>query len=261
MSCITLITDFGTSDHYVGVMKGVIHSIAPDVKVIDVSHDVPAHDVVRGAFLLRQVWDWYAAGTVHVVVVDPGVGSRRRILVGKYAGRYVVAPDNGLLSLVHRDFPIEDLRVVEDPRFWLPEVSATFHARDIMSPVATHLATRQNAHDFGPGTDHLEVLQIERPVVDAHLAITGSVIYVDQFGNLVTNVHRDDLARTLQQRSNAQVYLNGQCLGPPRTCYADVAPGEALALIGSSASLEIAVNRGRAADILDCVPPAKVEIR
>jgi len=261
MGCITLITDFGTSDHYVGTIKGVIHSIAPDVKVIDVSHAIPAHDVVRGAFLLRQVWDWYPAGTVHLTVVDPGVGSRRRILVGKYAGQYVVAPDNGLLSFVHRDLPIEDLRVVEDPRFWCPTVSATFHARDIMAPVATHLATGQNIVHFGPATDHLEVLQPERSTVDSHLAIVGSVLYVDQFGNLVTNIDRDELTRTCQQRSNAQVYLNGQCIGPLRTCYADVASGEALALIGSNGSLEIAVNRGRAAEVLDCTPPAKVEVK
>ncbi len=261
MACITLITDFGMSDHYVGVIKGVIHSIAPEVKVIDITHEVGAHDVVQAAFILRQVWNWYPAGTVHLAVVDPGVGSRRRLLVGKYAGRYVVAPDNGVISLVHHEVPIEDLRVVENVRFCLATVSATFHGRDILAPVAAHLARGQNLRDFGPFTDHLEVLQIERSTASANGVVTGVVLYVDRFGNLITNIRREELTCAHPHRHTAQVYVNGRCIGPLRTCYADVGVGEPLALLGSSDCLEIAVNRGRAADLLACGPSARVEVR
>ena len=261
VGCITLTTDFGTCDHYVGIMKGVIHAIAPDVKVIDITHDIPAHDVMRAAFVIRQIWDWYPADTIHVAVVDPGVGSRRRILVGRCGGQYVVAPDNGLISMVHHDFPIEDLRVVENARFYLPAVSATFQGRDIMAPVAAHLAKGQNMRDFGPFTDHLEALQIEPSTSDAHATLTGSVLYVDRFGNLVTNVRKEDLVRTYRRRSDAQVYLDGRCIGPLRTCYADVAAGEPLALIGSSNLLEISVNQGRATDVLACGVSATVAVK
>ena len=261
MSCITLITDFGTRDHYVGVMKGVIHSIAPDVKVIDITHDIPAHNVLHAAFVLRQAWTWYPPDTVHLAVVDPGVGSRRKILVGRYGGQYVVAPDNGLISLVHHEVPVEDLRVVENARLCLPTISATFHGRDVMAPVAAHLAKGQNLRDFGPATDRLEVLQIEPCTTDAHLTITGTVLYVDRFGNLVTNIHKHSWVRTQTQRANAQVYVNGRCVGPVRSCYADVAAGEPLALIGSSDYLEISVNQGRAVDVLACGASATVEVK
>lgn len=261
VSCITLITDFGTRDHYVGVMKGVIHSIAPDVKVIDITHDIPAHNVLHAAFVLRQAWTWYPPDTVHLAVVDPGVGSRRKILVGRYGGQYVVAPDNGLISLVHHEVPVEDLRVVENARLCLPTISATFHGRDVMAPVAAHLAKGQNLRDFGPATDRLEVLQIEPCTTDAHLTITGTVLYVDRFGNLVTNIHKHSWVRTQTQRANAQVYVNGRCVGPVRSCYADVAAGEPLALIGSSDYLEISVNQGRAVDVLACGASATVEVK
>ncbi|MFH0982333.1 MAG: SAM-dependent chlorinase/fluorinase [Planctomycetota bacterium] len=261
MGCITLMTDFGASDHYVGVLKGVIHALAPEVKVIDITHDVRAHDVLHAAFILRQVWNWYPAGTVHLAVADPGVGSRRRILAGKYGGQYVVAPDNGLISMVHREVPIEDLRVVENLRFCLPVISATFHGRDIMAPVAAYLARGQNLREFGPATDRLEVLQIEWATSHAHGGVAGSVLYVDRFGNLVTNIRKDDLIRTCRQRADAQVYVNGHCVGPLRTCYADVAAGASLALIGSSDYLEIAVNRGRAAEVLACGVSAPVEVK
>lgn len=261
MGCITLITDFGTADHYVGVIKGVIHSIAPAVKVIDITHEVPAHDVVHAAFILREVWGWYPAGTVHVAVVDPGVGSRRRILVGKYAGQYVIAPDNGLISLVHHQNRIEDLRVAENARFFLPSPSATFHGRDIMAPVAAHLASGQHPRNLGPPTDRLEVLPLPPCTVNARHEIAGTILHVDRFGNLVSNIRRDDVVRGYQQRASAQVYVDGHCVGPLKTCYADVAAGETLALIGSSDLLEISVNRGRASDVLGCGVSAGVEVR
>ncbi|MCK4660846.1 MAG: SAM-dependent chlorinase/fluorinase [Phycisphaerae bacterium] len=261
MGCITLTTDFGTSDHYVGVMKGVIHAIAPEVQVIDITHEVPAHGVLQAAFILRQIWNWYPPETVHLVVVDPGVGSQRRILLGRYGGQYVIAPDNGLISLVHHEVPIEGLQALENARFWLPVLSSTFHGRDIMAPVAAHLAQGHNPRDLGPTTDHLEIMQIAQPISDMHLVITGAVLYVDCFGNLVTNIRREDLARTCRRRIHAQVYVENKCVGPLRTCYGDVGVGKPLALVGSSDYLEISVNQGRAVDVLDCGVSAKVTVK
>ncbi|UCF32967.1 MAG: SAM-dependent chlorinase/fluorinase, partial [Phycisphaerales bacterium] len=139
MTLVTLTTDFGTRDPYVGVMKGVILSMAPKAKVVDITHDIEAHNIAEAAFVLRSIWPWYPEGTVHVAVVDPGVGSERRVLLGRYEGRYVIAPDNGLITLVHRSLRLEEMRVVENRRYLLPHTSGTFHGRDIMAPVAAHM--------------------------------------------------------------------------------------------------------------------------
>ena len=261
MACLTLITDYGTADHYVGVVKGVLHSIAADLPVIDITHDIRAHDVVQAAFILRQVWNWYPAGTVHLTIVDPGVGSRRRILAGKYGGRYVVAPDNGLISMVHHEIPIEDLRVVDNPRLCLPTISPTFQGRDIMAPVAARLAKGLHLREVGPTTDHLEVLPNTRSVSNPHVPAVGTVLHVDRFGNLITSLHKADLVRIYHQRSDAQVYIDGRCVGPLRTCYAEADVGAPLALLGSSDYLEISVNCGRADEVLGCGAAAKVEVK
>ncbi len=129
MPPITLITDFGSRDHYAGAMKGVILSTASKAIIVDITHEIGAHEIVHGAFVLRQTIDWFPVGTVHVVVVDPGVGSRRRILAGRYNGRIVIAPDNGLITLVHRDMRLEEIYSVENTRYFRGPVSATFHGR------------------------------------------------------------------------------------------------------------------------------------
>ncbi|MBN1512657.1 MAG: SAM-dependent chlorinase/fluorinase [Phycisphaerae bacterium] len=261
MPLITLLTDFGTRDHYVGVLKGVICQIAPKATLVDISHDVAPQNVIQAAFVLRQVWSWYPRGTVHLAVVDPGVGSARSILAGQYAGQYVVAPDNGLLTFVHHEFPLEALHVVQNPRLFLQTISSTFHARDIMAPVAARLATGLRIEEVGPPTDRLEVLQLARPeFLPAH-SLRGAVLCADRFGNLITNISADDLAPTLRRRPGAEVFLDGVCLGPVRSHYAEVPPGEPLALVGSSNLLEIAVNRGSAADRFQPKPAACVEVR
>jgi len=261
MAVITLLTDFGTRDHYVAAMKGVILQITPDARLVDVSHEVDPQDVVRAAYLLRQVWDWYPPGTVHLVVVDPGVGSRRRIIAGRYAGRYVVAPDNGLISMVHHELPLEAVHVVENRKYMLPAISATFHGRDIMAPVAAHLAAGLALRNLGPPTDHVDVLQLAAPQRTADHGISGQVLCADRFGNLITNITRHDLLPTHQHRRNVKVYLGDVCIGPIHTSYHEVATGQPLALIGSSDHLEISVNCGSAEK--NFAPPrgAKVEVR
>ncbi|MHC4234103.1 MAG: SAM hydrolase/SAM-dependent halogenase family protein [Planctomycetota bacterium] len=261
MPVITLLTDFGTRDHYVAAMKGVILQIAPQVTVVDISHEIDPQDIVRAAFVLRQIWSWYPPDTVHLAVVDPGVGSDRRIIAGRYVGQYVVAPDNGLISMVHRELRVEAVCVVDNRNYMLPSISATFHGRDIMAPVAAHLATGVAIHNLGPPTSHVEVLKLAAPQRAADQRVIGQVLCADRFGNLITNITRQDLLVTFKHRRDPKVYLGQACVGPIRTSYHEVATGEPLALFGSSDHLEISVNCGSAAGTLSPLPEANVEVR
>jgi len=261
MSLITLITDFGTHDHYVASMKGVIYQIAPRATVVDISHDVEPHNVLHAAFVLRHAWPWFPPGTVHLAVVDSGVGSSRRILVGHYGGQYVVAPDNGIVTLVHHELPLLALHVAENVRHFLASVSMTFQGRDVMAPLAAKLSEGMRISDVGPRTDRVEVLPLARPKCLPHHETVGEVLFIDRFGNLLTNIGRADLAPTFRVRHNVQVYLDETCVGPIRSCYGDVSPGEALALIGSTDHLEIAVNQGSAAGVLRSGRGAVVHVR
>lgn len=256
-SIITLTTDYGTRDQYVGAIKGVILGIAPDVRLVDISHDIEPHNVQHAAFVLRQVWSWYPEGTIHLVVVDPGVGTDRRIILGRYDSRYAVAPDNGLITFVHRECQNEAMHVVEDRRYMLAQRSTTFHGRDIMAPIAAHLATGVQPREFGRATDRVELLTIEHRATRIDCGLSGCVLYVDRFGTLITNVHSSQLARA-GSGGAWHVVVNDDPVGPVRMKFADAPPGEPLALIGSSGLLEIAVNRGRAVDRFGASPTVRV---
>jgi hypothetical protein len=243
---ITLLTDFGRQDHYVASMKGVMLQIAPSATLVDITHEIEPQDVTRATFLLRQIWAWFPPETVHLVVVDPKVGSRRRILAGRYGGQSVVCPDNGLISLVHRDVPIESMHIVENPRYRLPQTSSTFHGRDIMAPAAAYLATGVPLSQLGPSVDRVEIMQLPEPQIRPGPTIEGQVLFADHFGNLVTNITRRHLA-ALPPRLAPKVFLDKRELGPIRTAYYEVETGQPLALVGSDDHLEIAVNCGSAA--------------
>jgi S-adenosylmethionine hydrolase len=263
MALITLTTDFGTRDHYVGVMKGVIYSIAPQADVVDITHDIEAHNITHGALVLRSIWPWFPEGTIHVIVVDPGVGSERRVLLGRYKGRYVIAPDNGLITLVHRSLRLEEMRVVENQRYLLSQISSTFHGRDILAPVAAHLANGVKSEEFGRPTDHLAMLPATHSPDTLGRRIRGQVIYVDRFGSLVTNISRQDLAGLPLGKDGGavEVFVNDVAAGPVRSFYEEVAIGEVIALLGSTDYLEIAVNQGRAIERFGPVQELKIEVR
>ena len=264
MPIVTLITDYGTRDYYVAALKGVILGIARDVRIIDVTHDVEPHNILHGAFILWQIWPWYPKGTIHLAVVDPGVGSDRRIVLGQYAGCYVIAPDNGLISLLHRDIPLEAMHVVENRRYFAAEVSRTFHGRDIMAPVAAHLANGVRPDEFGRLTDPLEMLPVAHRAEATGDGLRGSVLYVDRFGTMVTNVAQDQLAG-LRPPGGGQpvreVLVNGTPIGPVRSAFCDVALGDPVALIGGSGLLEIAVNQGSAVERFGPRDAVSVEVR
>jgi hypothetical protein len=252
-------TDFGTRDSYAAAMKGVILGMAPKTVIVDVTHEIEPHNIAHGAFVLRQVFPWFPEGTIHVAVVDPGVGSERRILLGQYAGQWVIAPDNGLLTFLHRDFPVESMRVVEERRLFLPTLSSTFHGRDIMAPVAAHLANGLRPRDVGRLTDRIEMLSVSHHAEVSGGTIRGAVLYIDRFGTLITNIPQEQLAAPRVQTHGARVIVNGTDIGPVRASYSDVGVDQPAALVGSSGYLEVAVNRGRAVERFGPTPSIIVE--
>ena len=238
---ITLLTDFGTADHYVSAMKGVILSIAPQARLVDVSHEVESQDVLSGAYLLANSVPWYPAGTIHLAIVDPGVGSDRRIIAGRWGDQIVIAPDNGLVSLVQQNTPADEIHELSDRQYFLPEVSNTFHGRDIMAPVAAHLACGTTLSALGAPVDHPLIIHVPQPEVIEN-RLVGQVIHVDRFGNLVTNIKADQY----REFAPKTVHIKGRVISSLVVTYADVAIGRPLAVVGSSNMLEISVNQGNA---------------
>ncbi len=245
---VTLTTDFGTRDPYVGSMKGVILSIHPAARVIDVTHELPPHQVLPAALLLREVCPRFPPGTIHVAVIDPGVGGRRRPVLLEIDGRFYVGPDNGIFGLLLRDFPLRSARRLENPEFFLSTISRTFHGRDIFAPVAAHLARGTPPERMGPLIDDPTGIALPEPRVDGE-GMEGEIVWIDRFGNCVTNLA--ERAVLAWARGNPVVVrASGRRIGPPRSSYEEVPAGEPLALFNSLGFLEIACNRDRADRLL-----------
>jgi len=262
MAIVTFTTDFGDRDHYVAAMKGVVLQIAPRSVLVDVTHKIEPQNVLQAAFVIRQVWPSFPRGTIHVVVVDPGVGTSRRIVAVQYAGQVVICPDNGIVSLLQRDIQLEVLREVANRQLFAPgATSATFHGRDIIAPVAGHMSRGLRLAQVGPLTEELEVLDLPKPERMPDRSLKGEVIYVDAFGNLVTNLTREDLPPTFAARPEAHVWLGERDVGAVQQTYARASSGEALALIGSVDLLEIAVSGGNAAEVLKTGVGASVAVK
>jgi S-adenosylmethionine hydrolase len=251
---VALLTDFGSQDHYVGSLKGAILSVCGEATLVDIAHELPVHDVAAGAFALASSWRDFPPGTIFLAVVDPGVGTARRALALQAEGRLFVGPDNGILSLVMEDAQgAAIVREITNPALMRPEISATFHARDVFGPLAGHLATGVPMAEVGPlVTDPVRLAPLPARSGDAG-DWTAQVLHVDRFGNLITNLGRRDLdaiLATVGNDRNGVVVVLGAHVLPLAVTYADVAAGEAVALLGSSGRLEIAVNRGSAAQEL-----------
>jgi S-adenosylmethionine hydrolase len=254
---ITLTTDFGCSDHYVGAMKGVILSICPRARIVDISHGVGAFEIAEAAFTLSQAYRYFPRGAVHVVVVDPGVGTSRRPIMAQAAGQYFVAPDNGVLSMVYAREK-HKVRTITNARYFLQPVSNTFHGRDIFAPTAAHLAAGVPAARFGkPIADYLR-LDFDKPARTGRRTWTGAILKVDHFGNIVTNFSAEDFP-DLDKRAFEMA------VGPQRVTvftpnYAACGPGEAFLILGSAGYYEISVSQGSAAKLLGCGAGAPVEL-
>ena len=254
---ITLTTDFGLSDHFVGVMKGVIFGITPAAQVIDISHGVQPYDVADGAFTIAQAYRYFPKRTIHVVVVDPGVGSARRPLLAEMAGQYFVAPDNGVLSMIFvREEPI--VRHITSERYFLQPVSRTFHGRDVFSPIAAHLAAGITPAKFGKRIDDYIRVSFDKPAHTGKHTWIGIILKADHFGNLATNFHIDQFPslRTHPFSLNAGV----QAITRLALTFSECAPGELFVIVGSSGYLEIAASQGSAAKSLGCGAGSPVEL-
>jgi S-adenosyl-L-methionine hydrolase (adenosine-forming) len=260
MSIVTLTTDFGSRDSYVAQMKGVILGIAPEVRIVDVTHAIPPQDVSRGAAVLEEIAAAFPAGTIHVAVIDPGVGSSRALVAAEAAGQRFLAPDNGLLAIVLRRFPPARVHRLTADRFWRKPVSATFHGRDILAPVAAHWSLGTDLAAFGP---ILDVAALATLAPDAPrrvgAAIVGRVESIDAFGNLISNVREADLPAG--DRSAVTIGLGAREIIGINRCYSERPAGSLLALVGSSGKLEIAINDGNAAKELDVAPGTDVHIK
>lgn len=243
---ITLTTDFGTRDDFVGVMKGVILRINPDVHLVDVTHAIEPHNLAHAAFVLAHAAPYFPANTIHLVVVDPGVGSARRALAAQIGATIFVAPDNGVLSSVLQPASARVIHLT-NPAYFLPRVSTTFHGRDIFAPVAAHLSLGVSLAALGEPIDDWVRLPIERATRRGD-EIVGCIVYVDHFGNASTNIGEELLAGLA--RAQLRVHVGAHTLRGIHTTYADAAPGDALALVSSAWTVEIAVREGNAARTL-----------
>lgn len=262
---VTLTTDFGLQDAYVAIMKGVILKIAPEAQVIDYTHGINPGNIVEAAYLLRSGYRYFPRGTVHVVVVDPGVGSDRRAIVVQTPEATFVGPDNGVFTLVVEDArqdwgnSVQTIELTER-RFWLPEVSATFHGRDIFAPSAAWLARGTALHEFGRALTTLTTAQLSLPVPLGARELQGQIIHIDRFGNCITNITEEHLYKhELGQRIVVQI-IDQQLPGLFRT-YMDGPPGTPMCLIGSSGHVELAVFNGNAAQYLGVAIGDKLRVR
>ena len=248
---ITLLTDFGLRDGYVGAMKGVITRIAPEARLVDITHEIAPHDIRHGGLVWSQAVRYFPAGTIHVAVVDPGVGSRRKIVAFDALGSVFLAPDNGIIGHVLERREVRRAVEVRRREHFLPEVSATFHGRDVFAPVAARLARGLPLEALGPRCRSYQVLRLPRPRLRSvawkgrrAVEARGVVIHIDCFGNVVTNLVAPP-GRTLRDLRAGRLRLAGLV-----RAYSDVAAGRPLALIGSTGRVELSVNQGRAASLL-----------
>ncbi|MFQ6103620.1 MAG: S-adenosyl-l-methionine hydroxide adenosyltransferase family protein [Candidatus Glassbacteria bacterium] len=255
---VTLLTDFGESDFFVGAMKGVILSVNQEARIVDISHDIPPQSVREAAFVLKGAYPHFPPGTIHVAVVDPGVGMSRRPILVNAGAHLFVGPDNGIFTWVYKEWPCRVLELTQ-PQYFLPEVSDTFHGRDVFAPVAGHLSLGvHKIENFGRIIGDPVSIPFPEPILE-HGKITGEVIHVDRFGNLVTNIPRM-MIRGRVKPDEASIKVSGKVLEGISKSYSQKKEAELLAVIGGSGLLEISVNMGSATKALGARVGEKVTI-
>jgi S-adenosylmethionine hydrolase len=258
---IALLTDFGSRDHYAGTMKGVALGICPDATLIDITHDLPPHDVLAGALELAACYRYFPSNTIFLVVVDPGVGSARRGIAAEAGDYRFVAPDNGVLTVVFEETPPKRIVELTERRYARATVSRTFEGRDRFAPAAAWLAKGVELSALGRPAGSVYRLDLPRPRVEQD-RIVGEVLRVDRFGNLVTNIDRKTFEKiaSSEERGALEIQAGPHQIGKVVSTYADAGPGELCALFGSSEHLEIAANGSSAATVLDLGRGAPVQI-
>ena len=256
---ITLLTDFGTEDHYVAAMKGVMLGICPAAQLIDISHEIAPYAITEAAYTLSQAWACFPQGTVHLVVVDPGVGSARRPIAVEAAGHRFVGPDNGVLTMLYEAVSGHEVREITAERFFRQPVSHTFHGRDIFAPVAAHLANGLATADLGqPIVDYVR-LPFAKPAGIAEKIWNGTILKIDRFGNLITNFDSDGFAHIAEQPF--ELRIGWSVVSHVASNYAAMPPGELFVIAGSSGLLEISANQSSAAQMLHARAGDSIELR
>jgi S-adenosylmethionine hydrolase len=253
---ITLTTDFGTKDGYAGAVKGVILSLNPEVQIVEISPEVPAADILAGAFCLYNACQFYPENTIHLAVVDPGVGGFRKPVLIKTERHIYLGPDNGIFDLMVRTERVKKIIHLTNSNYFLRELSATFHGRDVFAPVAAYLSLGVKPDEFGVQIKKINKLSFPLLTKSAK-KIVGEIIHIDNFGNLVSNVTRSEL----KQAKESKIKIKNRVIPKISTTFSDVKSGEIVAYLGSSNFLEVGVNLGNAARTLRAKVGDKIEIQ
>ncbi len=254
---LTLTTDFGVADHYVGTMKGVILGICPQARIIDISHEVRPFAVAQGAYLIAQAYRCFPRKTVHVVVVDPGVGTERRPILAEAAGQYFIAPDNGVLGMIYSRERFK-VRLISNDRYFHKPVSATFHGRDIFAPVGAHVAAGVPSSRVGRIIGDYVRPGIAKPQRVDERTWVGCVLHIDRFGNVITNFEAAGFPE-LERRRFTFTVGRSRIAAMARN-YAEHGPGKLFAITGSSGFIEFSIGQASAADVLGCAPGSAVKL-
>jgi S-adenosyl-L-methionine hydrolase (adenosine-forming) len=250
---ITLLTDFGTKDPYVASVKGVICGINPAAKIIDITHEVKPQDIIEAAFLISCSYKYFPMRTIHVVIVDPTVGSNRRALLVVSDEYFFIAPDNGVLSFIYDTGTVSTVREISAEHYYLPDLSPTFHGRDIFAPVAAWLSKGIECDNFGePIEDYLK-LTLPKPRLTAPKSLKGIVLHIDKFGNLITNIAAQDLLKAQEEYKSAsyKIIINQKEITAVKKTYCEGNKGELITLIGSTGYLEIVSYQNSATQIVN----------
>jgi S-adenosylmethionine hydrolase len=241
---ITLLTDFGSKDHYVASMKGVILDINPRCTLVDITHEIRPHDTEEGAFILANAYSYFPKGTIHLSIVDPGVGGTRRPILLATQNYFFVGPDNGLFTLVAQREKVKQVVVLTQQKYFLPKVSMTFHGRDIFAPVAAHLSLGIKPNAFGYEINSLEKIEFQKPIIKGG-KLLGEIFHVDTFGNLVSNIDEEKFFQFIKGRSFV-IRAGRKTIHRLKKGYWEGKRGEPIALLGSGGFLEISVREGNA---------------
>jgi len=258
MGVIGLLTDFGLRDNFVGVMKGVIYRINPQAKIVDLCHEIESHNIQDAAFLLQSSYPYFPQGTVFLVVVDPGVGSERKSVIVQTEKYFFVAPDNGVLSFL-KEKDIKRIIQIANEDYFLKPVSHTFHGRDIFAPVAAHLSRGEKVEKFGTTIKEIKKLKIPSPQVKKN-CLMGEVMYVDRFGNLITNISQDAFLRFIEGKK-FQIVVGKIKISKISSFYQEGKEGLTIAIFGSFRNLEISLYRDDASRLLNLHKGSKIYVQ
>ena len=260
-SVITLTTDFGLNDYFAGVMKGVIFSINPDVKIVDITHAVSPFNVKEGAFLINDFYSYFPSKTVHLIVVDPGVGSRRRPIIAKTKKYFFVAPDNGILSYIYKKENDSEVYEIANSDYFIKPVSQTFHGRDIFAPVAAHISKGVSCNKFGERIDDFTCITLNEPVIKKNIII-GEIVCIDRFGNLITNIARDNFESSLLQSKGKklEIKINNIRIRNISDSYASGTKNTLGAIWGSHGYLELFLSEANAEEKFKIKAGVKISV-